>query len=80
MPGGSRNCIFEGAEVCKKAVSALIVSLFTHLQKSGLKQTQFIYSKCLSVYKRKNVLRLGGSTCSTSSSASLFFFVAKSPC
>lgn len=74
MPGGSRNCIFEGAEVCKKAVSALIVSLFTHLQKSCLKQTQFICSKCLSVYKRKKVLRLGGSTCFTSSSASLFFF------
>lgn len=73
MPGGSRNCTFEGAEVRKKAISALIVSLFTHLQKSCLKQTQFIYSKCLSVYKRKNVLRLGGSTCSAGSSASLFF-------
>lgn len=68
MPGGSRNCIFEGAGVREKAISALIVSLFTHLQKPCLKQTQFIYSNSPSAHKRKLVLRLGASTCSTSSS------------
>lgn len=68
MPGGSHNCIFEGTRVREQAISALIVSLFSHLQKSCLKQTQFIYSNFLSVHKRKLVLRLGASTCSTSSS------------
>lgn len=71
MPGGSRNCIFEGAGVREKAISPLIVSLFSHLQKSCLKQTQFIYSNFLSVHKRMLVVRLRGSTCAAGSSASL---------
>lgn len=62
MPGGRRSCIFEGADVGKKAISGLIVSLFTHLQKSCLKQTP--YSNFLSVHR--------GSTCSSSSSAFRF--------
>lgn len=58
MPRGSRNCIFEGPEVRRKAISVLIVSLFTHLQKSFLTQTRFIYSKSPPVHERKILLQL----------------------
>lgn len=52
MPGGSRNCIFEGTGVCEKAISALIMSLFAHLQKI-VSKANTVYLLSFSVPPRK---------------------------